>query len=139
MIRKYINKTGKRVVKTCENCKKEFETLEIKVRSKGEKYCSNYCYNEFRSNNKQDKKVLNTYHQIKFKYGLDKESYIKLKEMSDNKCNICKEEKILCVDHCHETGKIRGLLCHDCNLLLGKAKDDITILQNSIEYLKSSL
>ena len=40
------------------------------------------------------------------------------------------------VDHCHETGKIRDILCGSCNNMLGRARDNITILENSIEYLR---
>lgn len=46
----------------------------------------------------------------------------------------------LCIDHCHKSElegimKVRGLLCHDCNTMLGKAKDNIQILQSAIDYL----
>ena len=41
------------------------------------------------------------------------------------------------VDHCHDTKKVRGLLCAKCNTLLGMAKDDVSILQNAITYLTS--
>jgi hypothetical protein len=69
----------------------------------------------------------------------------------ENKCAICNEKEIriftdrstkqkkvasLCLDHCHKTGELRQLLCHDCNTMLGKAKDDIQILQSAIDYLK---
>lgn len=68
----------------------------------------------------------------------------------DNKCAICRKEETrwatikggenkrakLCIDHDHVTGKIRGLLCHDCNTSIGKMKDDINILQSAIDYLK---
>jgi len=50
-------------------------------------------------------------------------------------CAICGKSCKLNVDHCHETNKIRGLLCFNCNLLLGHAKDNISILSNAIEYL----
>lgn len=52
-------------------------------------------------------------------------------------CAICAitTSDVLHVDHCHTTGKIRGLLCHQCNVLLGASKDSITTLQNAIKYL----
>ena len=41
-----------------------------------------------------------------------------------------------CIDHCHKTGKIRGLLCDTCNRALGLFKDDIQMLKNSVAYLE---
>lgn len=56
-------------------------------------------------------------------------------------CAICKKHKsnftrALAVDHCHTTGKIRGLLCTNCNRALGNIKDSIDNLKNAIEYLE---
>ena len=42
------------------------------------------------------------------------------------------------VDHCHETGKIRGLLCHNCNRALGLFKDNVEFLERAILYLKGA-
>jgi hypothetical protein len=42
------------------------------------------------------------------------------------------------VDHCHESGLVRGLLCMACNIMLGKAKDNVTTLQNAINYLEET-
>lgn len=53
------------------------------------------------------------------------------------KCAICKEVKPLGVDHSHETGKFRGLLCDRCNFGLGKFKDSAVLLGAAIEYLQS--
>ena len=54
-------------------------------------------------------------------------------------CAICnkpaKVGKSLCVDHDHKTGKIRGLLCQSCNLLIGNAKDDIEVVFKALHYL----
>jgi len=84
---------------------------------------------------------------LKRNYNIDIYEYSKMVEMQDNKCAICKQSetmlkngtiKKLDVDHNHETGEVRGLLCANCNLLLGKAKDNIKILQDAIIYLESN-
>jgi hypothetical protein len=58
-------------------------------------------------------------------------------------CAICSEKapehKSLCVDHNHKTGKIRGLLCGNCNLMIGLVKDNPTILRHAITYLETSI
>lgn len=59
------------------------------------------------------------YRTIKRKYGLTKEMYADLLKISNNSCMICEKECKLVVDHCHTTGKVRGLLCHRCNSVLG--------------------
>lgn len=75
------------------------------------------------------------------------ECYNKMLESQNGLCKICnqpskqksnngKSIKSLAVDHCHITGKVRGLLCGDCNSMLGYAKDSINILKSAIEYLK---
>ena len=45
--------------------------------------------------------------------------------------------KSLCIDHNHVTGKVRGILCKSCNLLIGNAKDNVDILKSAIVYLTS--
>lgn len=55
-------------------------------------------------------------------------------------CTICGVfGKSLAVDHCHKTGKIRGVLCFDCNLGLGKFKDDPDLLEFARIYILSSM
>ena len=53
-------------------------------------------------------------------------------------CMICHktDRRKLGIDHCHETGKIRGLLCDNCNKGIGNLQDDIEILNNAIKYLR---
>ena len=60
----------------------------------------------------------------------------------ENRCAICgvKEDdcgKKLALDHCHKTDRVRGLLCTNCNILLGYAKDEKRLLVNAIKYLES--
>jgi hypothetical protein len=74
------------------------------------------------------------------RYGLTGESYDRLLAEQDGKCASCfrPSAKRLHVDHCHETGKVRGLLCGNCNSALGHAKDDIDRLRLLIDYLLKS-
>ncbi len=63
------------------------------------------------------------------------------------RCFVCNKSEVpeaargkgLCMDHCHETGKFRGWLCHECNTTLGKVNHDPVILQRLIFYLSGSL
>lgn len=74
----------------------------------------------------------------KEKFGLDEDAWNTLFELQGSKCDICgvMEHKLTWqTDHNHVTGKTRGILCADCNFLLGNAKDDTSILLSAIEYL----
>jgi|GEM_PF-2199944 len=85
---------------------------------------------------------------IKKHYSVDGlEGYERLVTEKGNKCEICKEEKIalspdrtqkrqLSIDHCHKTGKVRGILCKQCNSALGFFKDNVEFLQAAIDYLR---
>jgi hypothetical protein len=66
------------------------------------------------------------------------EQYEELLKKQNNKCLICGEEskgRKLAVDHCHETGEVRGLLCGNCNQGLGLFKDDPELMQKAAEYV----
>ena len=74
---------------------------------------------------------------LRFRYGIGVEDYEEMYKNQKGKCAICKkkEKKNLDVDHCHATGKIRGLLCRNCNTALGKVYDDPKILAKMFMYL----
>ena len=72
----------------------------------------------------------------KAKYGLTAEKFAIMLETQKGLCAICKTEpKQFTVDHCHQSNNVRGLLCHDCNLGLGRFKDSIGNLKQAIQYL----
>jgi hypothetical protein len=78
--------------------------------------------------------------KLKQAFGITLDDYNQMLFKQNGKCAICnihhtEFKRALSVDHCHITGKIRGLLCDNCNHILGKAKDNITILKQSIKYL----
>ena len=92
-------------------------------------------------------KVYSREYRMKTKFGLTVEQVNEMAEAQGGKCAICCKrprpkqvayiESPWHVDHDHKTGKVRGLLCNRCNLMLGHVDDDVTILQTAIEYLNS--
>jgi len=85
------------------------------------------------------KKAADRRSYLKRTFGITPEDYDAMLEKQGGCCAICRREArtdtSLHVDHCHETGAIRGLLCFDCNAGLGKFQDDPAILQAAIAYL----
>lgn len=79
-------------------------------------------------------------YMLKHRYGINQEDYDNLLESQNYKCAICKRDSremayFLHVDHCHENGHVRGLLCSPCNVFLGIMKDDVSLISNAITYL----
>jgi hypothetical protein len=71
-------------------------------------------------------------------YGITLDEYKLLLQSQGGVCAICSvaPERIrLSVDHDHETGKVRGLLCHKCNLGLGYFQDSVSVLDGAASYL----
>jgi hypothetical protein len=77
---------------------------------------------------------------VKTKFGLEKEELIKLQQKHNNKCALCfdspSKNKKLHIDHCHQTGKVRGLLCFKCNWYLAMVERDHHILRRIEKYLE---
>jgi hypothetical protein len=72
-------------------------------------------------------------------HGLSLQDYRAMLERQGKVCGICKTPgKPLCVDHCHATGKVRGLLCRDCNLGLGNYKDNPVFTRAATAYLEAA-
>ena len=78
------------------------------------------------------------------KYGLDLTHIEALLQLQKGRCGICGATEPggryqrWNVDHCHDTGKVRGLLCWDCNVGIGKLKDDANLLRRAIQWLEQS-
>jgi len=71
------------------------------------------------------------------KYGMTLEQFEEMVIRQNRQCLFCKEIKRLSVDHDHKTGKVRGLLCTECNLALGLFKDSQETLQRAVDYLRA--
>ena len=131
----------------CVVCEKPF----TKVTS-WQKYCSGACNqlayrgrctkeynNEISKRYRNSTKGRDTYYRKK--YGIGIEDYNRMFAEQEGCCAICgkhqtEEEKRLSVDHCHETGAVRGLLCRKCNTGLGVFRDDPALLTIAIAYLQ---
>ena len=74
------------------------------------------------------------------RYGLSLADYRALQARQGNACAICrKPARVLCIDHCHITGRVRGLLCPKCNSALGFCDDDPRLLRAALAYLQASV
>jgi hypothetical protein len=85
---------------------------------------------------------------LKYKYGITHQQFTNSWEEQKGCCAVCEEElpdlmayenrrRMYAIDHNHETGAFRGILCLNCNTLLGMAKDSTKVLQKAIDYLNS--
>lgn len=77
-------------------------------------------------------------YQIEREYGISMDEYESMFQVQKGVCAICgrpPKKKALSVDHDHQTGRVRGLLCWPCNRFLGHMKDDADLLRHMISYL----
>jgi len=92
------------------------------------------------SKNREKYKRIGRKYNLK-QYGLTEHDYDSILANQNYQCLTCKTpiEKLrgpLHVDHCHSTGKVRGLLCRSCNVAIGLIKEDVTIARAIISYIE---
>lgn len=103
-------------------------------------------YNKYMTEWRTKNRAKVALYKIKERYDITPERYEEMLHIQNNRCAICGEEETainyntknvqkLAVDHCHKTGKVRELLCQDCNRGIAKFKEDPIILQKAIEYI----
>jgi len=121
MIKDKKSKTG--YGKRCKNCRREQQRRRIEE-------------------NPEHYEAIWRRQHLKNRYGITPEDYEVMLKEQKGKCAICDRhgqspgnKRLLDVDHCHKTGKIRGLLCNRCNQSMGKVKDDIDLLKKFLAYL----
>lgn len=141
--RKKKRKSKPRIYEICQSRICDSSLLHL---NKDAKYCSKYCkdkeWTEQRREYKRD-------YARKLKYGISKEEFIELWNLQSGKCAICfrefnsEDKRTVHIDHDHfccppggSCGNcVRGLLCMNCNLLLGYTGDSVELLQIAIDYL----
>lgn len=131
------------------NIRKPFvDFYNFKNQSDGKSYrcksCDDASRHNYRKNNSKTVRLLERNRTLKFKYGITLEDYYVMLESQKGCCAICggtdkfscsQSEVSFSVDHCHKTGKIRGLLCNACNRALGFFRDSEDILDKARKYL----
>ena len=127
--------------KTCCACGEEKSLTEFhRDKSKKDGYksrckeCHKVWYQPYDAEIDRKKKLKST-------YGITPEDYNNMFKEQKGCCAICgvhqsERKKRLAVDHCHKTGKIRGLLCSNCNTGIGNLRDSIELLEQAIKYLR---
>lgn len=101
----------------------------------------NLTNSEWKKRNPEKRKRDNRKWRLENYYGLTEDQYKKMCDDQDNRCAICKRHQselkvALAVDHNHDTGVVRQLLCRRCNSALGYIKEDINIALNLVEYIR---
>lgn len=130
--------SGERVCVWC-NISQPIENFTPSKRNTGgrERACKN-C--RWIKRDKEAHKTSGRRHTLMRNYGITLEDYRTLEIQQDYKCALCNKtpKQKLAVDHCHETGRIRGLLCHSCNTSLGKLGDSVESIERVLRYLKGT-
>ena len=131
--------------KTCSKCHQD-KSLEDFTRQKRGRYgrmaqCK-HCVTEYqREYNKTDAgKKSASNRKIRYRFGVSDEEWTKMFNEQNGCCKICGRhhtefDRQLSVDHCHKTGKIRGLLCGSCNRAIGLLGDSKELLIKAANYL----
>ena len=114
-------------------CKECYSAYYVQHRSRFKKY------------NASKRESMRIYH-LKRNYGIDDAEYQSLLVKQNFCCAICaqpetsingvtKKTNFLAVDHCHETNKVRGLLCQNCNVGIGKLQENSELIRKAADYL----
>lgn len=134
--------------KVCPKCKEEkpyslfYKCKSSKINcSPYCKVCSNLRTTSYAKDNKGKLQPKTVGYSLKRRYGITSDDYVALLEKQHYKCAICRLDQCktgrnFAVDHCHATGKIRGLLCSACNVGIGNLQDSVDLLEKAIKYLK---
>ena len=145
----YKNKLTKdRHLPICKKCANIESTLYRKNNLEADRKIANksyYKHNEARKIGARTyyRKNLEKVKAYKLKkYGLTIDEFELILIKQNNECCVCnipfKKTSDAKIDHCHKSGKTRGIICNHCNIALGHTKDNIEILYKLIEYLKEN-
>lgn len=131
-------------MKLCKDCQTEKPLSEFYKNNRSKDGLTHYCQpcQTIRIKRTPNYEANVRQASLKKKYGITLDDYDDLLEKQNGVCGIChlpepesSRFNYLCVDHDHNTGYVRGLLCYNCNTALGKFMDSIDNLRSAIDYL----
>ncbi len=119
----------------CADCRKKAVTAWHRKNPEKSKAIRKRKYAKLGPRGKQNRRR----YKLKYLYDLTVEQFNVMVEEQNGLCKICNKPPVkwLCVDHCHKTKVIRGLLCDRCNTVIGRMGDDPALLRSAAEYLES--
>lgn len=133
-------------MKKCSKCKMEFPRYEFRGHPSTRDRLNSHCrpceriaVKQWRLNNLDKKTAQEWRYNLKKNYGITPTEYLILLGQQMGVCAICKTKCIsgrkLAVDHCHDTNRVRGLLCCNCNRGIGLLKHNVNILTAALDYI----
>ena len=124
------------IMKVCNKCRENLpdEKFSKRTYSSGNVGLQNKCKDCERTTRSAYYKPHET---ARRKFQITDEEYSTLMNKSKAGCEVCHAPlRKVCIDHCHSTNKVRGVLCNNCNTALGLVGDNVEILSNLIRYLE---
>jgi hypothetical protein len=123
----------------CPRCEDEKDLSEFHQRGTSTycKVCTNAYNAEWRRKNIDKARHIDRAAKRKRAYGISEADFAAMREAQGDRCAICREmfTETPCVDHGHDTGKVRGLLCRSCNTGLGAFRDNPLLLKMAARYV----
>lgn len=132
-------------MKICIKCQKEKDISEFAIKRGKPSGTCRECHNAYQREYYNDPEKGEKHRQRlrerapqkrAAKYGLSVESVEFIFACNSGMCELCNKREATCIDHDHETGRVRGVLCQACNTGLGKLGDTVESLEKAIRYLK---
>lgn len=135
--------------KQCRKCGEakpaSFFHKHSKTKDKLSPYCKS-CANARASQHYKSNPFRRWCFNVKRLYGITAIQYFMILDQQGGKCAVCGGDEIdskrndrMPVDHCHETGRVRGILCTSCNRAIGLMKDNAAIMRKAATYLENYL
>lgn len=127
----------RRIMKMCSKCDRP---RHVWATGRMAGYCREHQLAYDREYQAKNREKINRQHrdrELHNLYGLTRRDFNLIIALQGGGCAICQTPEDLCVDHDHQTGKVRGILCRTCNLGIGKLGDQLEGVKRAAEYLQA--